>query len=106
MKIFVEVGKAYAKLYDKKIGCMKGHEIREIEIDDELASKTMYVGLSVASNEDIHGYGIELSDNLDLIRAVREATNTIAIRDLISKTNENVEYKIKNFEWYLKITKV
>lgn len=103
MKIFVEVGKAYAKLYNKKVGCMRGHEIKEIEISDELASKTIYVGLSVASAEDVHGYGIELSDNLERIREARAATNMTAIKDLIYKTNENVEYKIKNFEWYLRI---
>ena len=104
MKIYADLYKGYIKLYDKPISCTQGHDVKELEIDDTLASKTMYVGLSVATSEDIHGYGVQLSNDLDAIRAVREGTNAIAVDDQKTKTNPDVEYKIRNYEYYLRVT--
>lgn len=106
MKIFADLYRGYIKLYNKPISCTQGHDVKELEVDDTLASKTMYVGLSVATSEDIHGYGVQLSNDLDAIRAVREGTNAVAIDDLKNKTNSDVEYKIRNYEYYLKVTPV
>jgi len=106
MKIFADLYKGYIKLYDKAISCTQGHDVKELEVDDILVSKTMYVGLSVATSEDIHGYGVQLSDDLDAIRAVREGTNAVAVDDLKNKTNPKVEYKIRNYEYYLRVTPV
>lgn len=106
MKIYADLYKGYIKLYDKEISKTTGHDIKELEVSDTLASKTIYVGLSLASCGETYGYGIQLSNSLDHIRAVKAATDVIAIQDLKNKDESIQNYNIKNFEYYLNVTKI
>ena len=104
MKIYGDITNGYVKLYKEKPSVAVDHEIMEFDISDKLGEDRMYVGLSQAfSSEGVFGYGVLLSESLDTVREKREYTDEIAVKSLKAKTNDDVEYATKNYEFYLSV---
>ena len=103
-KVFAELYKGYIKLYHEKPSIPANYDIKEVEIPDGLDGGRVFVGLSVASVKDTHGYGISFSEKLDDIRNDRIEANKRALEDLSSKLKEtNEDYNLKNYEYLISV---